>query len=173
MTDESKELRRTRSLVGQIPDPDELYGREEFIDHLWSLIEGNNILLLAPRRFGKSGVMRHILIHPRTNFLPLSFELEDVDSPEEFVWRVTRELLRHDFVQSLLSKAKRLPKALTVWVKANFDEAEFEGAKIKFKEAIKEDWREAAKRMLTELEKADKTIIFLLRRVPGYARPPH
>src|ERR1700689_753373 len=121
MNDEVNEARRTRSLVGQIPDPDELYGREDFIEHLWQLIDGNNILLLAPRRFGKSGVMRHILMRPRTNFLPLSFELEDVDSPEEFVWRVTRELLKHDIVQSLLSKAKRLPKALSAWVKDNFE----------------------------------------------------
>src|SRR5208282_619490 len=153
-------------LVGQIPDPEELYGREEFIEHLWRLIDGNNVLLLAPRRFGKSGVMRHVLLRPRTNFLPLFFELEDVDSPEEFVWRVTRELLRHDILRSFLSKAKGLPKALAGWVKANFDEAEFEGAKIKFKADIKEDWREAAKRMLTELEKADKTIIFLFDEFP-------
>ena len=167
MNDEIIGLRQTRSLVGQIPDPEELYGREEFIDHLWRQIEGNNILLLAPRRFGKSGVMRHVLKCPRPNYLPLSFELEDVDSPEEFVWRVTRELLKHDALQSVLSKAKRLPKAFTAWVKTNFDEAEFEGAKIKFKADIKEDWREAAKRMLIELEKADKTIIFLFDEFPA------
>ena len=167
MNDEINEPRQTRSLVGQIPDPEELYGREDFIDNIWRLIEGNNILLLAPRRFGKSGVMRHVLLRPRTNYLPLSFELEDVDSPEEFVWRVTRELLKHDTLQSLLSKAKRLPKAFTIWVKSNFDEAEFEGAKIKFKAQIKEDWREAAKRMLSELEKADKTIIFLFDEFPA------
>ncbi len=167
MNDEIIGLRQTRSLVGQIPDPEELYGREEFIDHLWRQIEGNNILLLAPRRFGKSGVMRHVLKCPRPNYLPLSFELEDVDSPEEFVWRVTRELLKHDALQSVLSKAKRLPKAFTAWVKNNFDEAEFEGAKIKFKADIKEDWREAAKRMLIELEKADKTIIFLFDEFPA------
>ncbi|MCX6922493.1 MAG: hypothetical protein NT154_04660, partial [Verrucomicrobia bacterium] len=83
-------MKKTRSLVGQIPEPEELYGREDFIDHLWRMLEANNILLLAPRRFGKSGVMRHVLLHPRPGYLPLSFELEDVDSPEEFVWRVTK-----------------------------------------------------------------------------------
>lgn len=156
-----------RSLVGQIPEPEELYGREEFIGHLWRQIDGNNILLLAPRRFGKSGVMRHVLLRPRPNYLPLSFELEDVDSPEEFVWRVTRELLKHDALRSLLTEAKRLPKAVIGWIKSNFDEAEFEGAKIKFKQDIKDDWREAAKRMLAELEKADKTIIFLFDEFPA------
>ena len=57
-------MKRARCLVGQIPDPDELYGREEFIRHLRRLIEANNILLLAPRRFGKSGVMRQIILNP-------------------------------------------------------------------------------------------------------------
>ena len=53
------------------------------------------------------------------------------------------------------------------WVKNNFDEAEFEGAKIKFKSEIREDWREAGRRMLTELEKADKTILFLFDELPA------
>jgi len=159
--------RRIRSLVGQIPDPDELYGRNDFIDHLWKLLEGNNVLLLAPRRFGKSGVMRHVLLKPQANFLPLSFELEDVDSPEEFVWRVTREILAHDNIRTLLSRARKLPSSLMKWAKNSFDEAEFEGAKIKFKSEIREDWREAARRLLTELEKADQTIIFLFDELPA------
>ena len=154
-------------MVGQIPEPDELYGRTDFIDHLWKLLEGNNVLLLAPRRFGKSGVMRHILLKPQANFLPLSFELEDVDSPEEFVWRVTKEILAHDNVRKLLSNARKLPASLMNWAKDNFDEAEFEGAKIKFKSEIREDWREAARRMLTELEKAEQTVIFLLDELPA------
>jgi uncharacterized protein len=167
MSDSNPKPRRIRSLVGQIPEPDELYGREDFIEHLWRLLEGNNVLLLAPRRFGKSGVMRHIFKKPQAGFLPLTFELEDVDSPEEFVWRVTKELLAHDSVRSLLSHAKKLPSSLMNWVKENFDEAEFEGAKIKFKAQIREDWREAARRMLTELEKADQTIIFLFDELPA------
>jgi uncharacterized protein len=160
-------MKTTRSLVGQIPEPHELIGRGDFIDHLWRMLEGNNILLLAPRRFGKSGIMRHVFLNPRKGYLPLSFELEDVDSPEEFVWRVTKELLACDRTRAFLSKAKKLPSALMSWVKDNFEEAEFEGAKVKFKQSIREDWREAAKRMLMELEKADDTIIFLFDELPA------
>jgi hypothetical protein len=99
--------------------------------------------------------------------LPLSFELEDVDSPEEFVWRITKELLAHDQTRALLSNTKKLPSVIMGWVKQNFEEVEFEGAKVKFKESIKGDWREAAKRMLTELEKADKTFVFLFDELPA------
>lgn len=167
MNDAQPVTKPSRSLVGQIPDPSELYGREDFIQHLWKLLEANNVLLLAPRRFGKSGVMRHVLLHPRPGYLPLAFELEDVDSPEEFVWRVTKELLTQDALRSLLSQAKKLPSEIMSWVKGTFDEAEFEGAKIKFKAQLKEDWRDAARRMLTELEKADRTIIFLFDELPA------
>jgi uncharacterized protein len=165
--DETIKPKRVRNLVGPIPEPEELYGRDEFIEHLWRALEANNVLLLAPRRFGKSGVMRHVLVRPKPGYLVLSFELEDVDSPEEFVWRITKELLGHDNFRALLSQAKRLPSALGQWVRKHFDEAEFEGAKIKFKADIKEDWREAARRMLVELEKADKTVVFLLDELPA------
>ena len=167
MRDDTQNTKSTRCLVGQIPEPDELYGREDFIQHLWRMLEGNNILLLAPRRFGKSGILRHVLLNPRKGYLPLSFELEDVDSPEEFVWRVTRELLVQDTTRALLQATRKPPSAITDWFQETFDEAEFEGAKVKFKAAIREDWREAAKRMLTELEKADQTIIFLFDEMPA------
>lgn len=160
-------MEKTRSLVGQIPDPEELFGREAFLDHVWRMLEANNVLLLSPRRFGKSGVMRHILLRPRQGYLPLSFELEDVDSPEEFVWRVTKALLGHDRLRAFMSQARRVPGAIGDWVKQTFDEAEFEGAKVKFKEAIKEDWREPARRMLAELERMDDTVLFLFDELPA------
>jgi hypothetical protein len=106
-------------------------------------------------------------LNPRQGYLPLSFELEDVDSPEEFVWRVTKELLTHNKIRTFLRSIRKLPASVVDWVKDTFDEAEFEGAKVKFKAAIREDWSEAAKRLLLELEKADDTIIFLFDELPA------
>ncbi|MBI1874952.1 MAG: hypothetical protein HYS05_13840 [Acidobacteria bacterium] len=156
----------TRSLVGQIPDPHELYGREQFIEHLWRMLQANNVMLLAPRRFGKSGIMRHVLLKPASGFFPIALDLEDVDSNEEFVWRVTRELLVHDTTRAFLARAKRLPSMAVDWVKDTFDEVGFEGAKVKFKAAIGSDWKAEARSMLTELEKADQTIVFLFDELP-------
>jgi hypothetical protein len=156
-----------RNLVGPIPEPDELYGRDDLLDHIWRQIEGNNILLLAPRRFGKSGVMRHMLLHPRDGYLPLDFELEDVTSPEEFVWRVTRKLLEQESLRHLLHVSKRLPSTIVNWAKETFDGLEFEGAKLTFKESVKENWREVAQHMMAELEKSDRTIVFLFDEFPG------
>jgi hypothetical protein len=159
--------RRIRNIVGNVPEPDELYGRDEFIRHLWRQIRGNNLMLLAPRRFGKTGVMRHVLERPESGYLPVLLDLEDVDSPHEFVWRVTRELLARDLLRAVLRAARRLPRALDGWVKDTFDEVEFEGAKLKFKKAIEEDWSTAARQLLLELEKADQTLVFILDELPA------
>jgi hypothetical protein len=159
--------KKVRNIVGHIPDPDELYGREDLLANLWRQIEGNNILLLAPRRFGKSGVMRHVLLLPKEGYFPISFDLEDVTTPEEFVWRISRELLSRDKTRLLLRAAHNLPKAISDWAKDTFEEIGFERVKVRFKDAIKSDWYDAARGMLLELEKADDTIIFIFDELPS------
>ncbi len=157
----------TRNIVGNVPEPDELYGREEFIEHLWRQIRGNNILLLAPRRFGKTGVMRHVLLKPEEGYWPVYFDLEDVDSPEEFVWQVTRALLSSDRVRQFLNEARSLPGKLQDWVQDNFDELVFDGAKVKFKDAVRQEWRDIARRLLLEMEKFDETVVFIFDELPA------
>lgn len=156
-----------RNIVGNVPEPDELYGRQDFIEHLWRQILGNNILLLAPRRFGKTGVMRYVLLRPREGYMPIYLDLEDVDTPQEFVWRLTRELLANDHLRRFLQGAKGVPDRIMKWVGDHFDEVGFEGAKIQFKASLEEDWRDTAKRLLLRLEKCDRTIIFILDELPA------
>lgn len=156
-----------RNIVGNVPEPDELYGRQDFIEHLWRQIQGNNILLLAPRRFGKTGVMRHVLLKPREGYVPIYLDLEDVDTPQEFLWRLTGELLAHDRLRRFLQGAKGMPKGIMDWAHDHFDEVGFEGAKIKFKESLGDNWRDAAKRLLRHLEKCDQTVIFILDELPA------
>lgn len=157
----------TRNIVGNVPEPDELFGRNDLLDTLWRQIRTNNILLLAPRRFGKTGIMHHVLTCPERGFLPMYLDLEDVDSPSEFVWRLLRELLSESRFRSALQGLRGLPKSLTGWIKDAFDEVEFEGTKVKFKESISLSWRDAARKLLVELEKAKPTLIFILDELPA------
>ena len=150
-----------------MPEPEELYGRKDFIDHLWRQIRGNNILLLAPRRFGKTGVMNHVRSRPEGDYLPVYLDLLDVDSPAEFVWRLVKELLSHSRLRSFLSAARGLPRAVGDWVKDTFDEAGFEGAKVTFKDSIAQSWRDTARKLVLELEKAEPTLIFIFDELPA------
>ncbi len=154
-----------RNIVGNVPEPQDLYGRDDFLAHLWRQIEGNNVLLLAPRRFGKTGVMNHVLNCPRAGRLPVYLDLEDVDSPAEFAWRLVREVLSHSRLRSFVGSVRGLPRAFTEWLKDNVEEAGVEGAKVKFKESIAENWRDAARKLVVELEKAEPTIVFIFNEL--------
>lgn len=156
-----------RNIPGNVPDPDELYGRRELLAHIWRQIGGNNILLLAPRRFGKTGVMMHMVKNPASGYLPIYFELEDVSTPQEFVWRLARELLSRQPLRHLVAAAGSLPRVIQDWAKQTFDEVGFDEAKVKFKNVIADDWRVHARRLLVEMEKADHTVIFILDELPA------
>lgn len=158
---------KIRNIVGPVPDPEELFGRKDLVEHLWRQLDGNNVLLLAPRRFGKTGVMRHALLRPRQGFVPVYLDLEDVDSPAEFAWRVTRALLSNDQWRSFLSRTKGLPKKLQDWVKGTFDEVGFSEAKVSFKASVAEDWEDVTRRLLATLENAPDRALLLLDELPS------
>jgi hypothetical protein len=53
--------------------------RESFIDTLWESLEKHSILLLAPRRIGKTSVMLDMLDHPRAGWRVLRINTEKTE----------------------------------------------------------------------------------------------
>lgn len=43
-------------IIGNIAKRDDFWNREDEINAIWKTLEKNNVLLKAPRRFGKSGL---------------------------------------------------------------------------------------------------------------------
>ncbi len=52
-------------IVGSPARDDDFCFREEFLDDLWDSLKKHNILLLAPRRTGKTSVMYRMLDRPK------------------------------------------------------------------------------------------------------------
>lgn len=46
--------------VGGVPRGEDYFGREDLIENLWARLKRDNVLLVAPRRFGKTGAIRFI-----------------------------------------------------------------------------------------------------------------
>ena len=155
-----------RSLPGGVPEPDELIGRDHLINVLWDHLAGSNILLVAPRRFGKTGVMRHVLKRPRTGYLPLYLEVEDIHTHEAFAAELIGALLEQDRLRSLISGMKRLPGRIAEVVTKFVEEVDIEEVKLKLRDAFDESWERVAKRLVLEMEKADETIVFIIDEFP-------
>lgn len=117
--------------------------------------------------------MRHLLMQPQPGFLPIYLDLEDIDSPEEFAWRITRELLANDRWRAFLNSTKGLPKKLQNWVKDTFDEIGFSEGKVAFKDSVAENWEEVTRRLLATLENAPERALILLDELPSILEKMH
>jgi len=155
-----------RNLPGGVPEPHELFGRQHLIEVLWRQLEGNNILLVAPRRFGKTGVMRHVLLKPREEFLPVYLEVEDLTSPEDFATELLAATLEMNRIRRFMVSVKGIPKSLLDFLKEHIDELGSEEFKLRLRKAVGDSWKTIAKRLILEMERMEETVLFIVDEFP-------
>jgi uncharacterized protein len=119
-----------RILAGGVPEPNELFGRDHTIRFIWEQLRGNNILLVAPRRFGKTGVMNHLLKRTSAGFVAVYLDVEDVHDPDVFCSNLIAALLEHDKLRAIVNGAKALPKKLLEFVRSQVGSVKTEGFEI-------------------------------------------
>ena len=61
------------NVMGPPVEGENFFGRENELRHVWELLkEGNNVLLLGPRRVGKTSMMRAVRATATSNgFIPV------------------------------------------------------------------------------------------------------
>ena len=75
-----------RNIIGQAVVGDDLYGRDYELARLWEHFDqGEHVLMLAPRRVGKTSLMLELHRAPRENWHVINADLEGGDGPEDCV----------------------------------------------------------------------------------------
>lgn len=157
-----------RSLPGGVPEPDELFGREHLIQCVWDMLAGNNIYLVAPRRFGKTGVMAHVLKRPHDGYLPVYLDVEDVHDPDRFAAGLVAALLEHGSLRGYLCAAKGLPSRLMDFLTSRIHQVRTDYFEVELKDLIKDSWEETARALVLEMEKAKDTVVFIIDEFPQF-----
>lgn len=80
-----------KNRIGAPVRHDDFLERQE-LDEVWSLAERGNVLLLAPRRVGKTSLLMHMRDEPREPWQCLFLSVESVASEAEFVRRCLTEV---------------------------------------------------------------------------------
>lgn len=156
-----------RILAGGVPEPDELVGRDHTIRFIWDQLRGNNILLVAPRRFGKTGVMNHLLKRTEPGYVAVYLDVEDVHDPEVFCSNLIAALLEHDKLRAIVNGAKALPKKFLEFVRSQVGTVKTEGFEIGLREVVpRDEWSSITRALLVEMEKAEGTVLFILDEFP-------
>ncbi len=73
-------------VTGSMASGSDFYDRQDKISTIWDLLEkGENILLRAPRRYGKSSLLNHLTRYPKEGWQVCFVDLEGGRSAEDFV----------------------------------------------------------------------------------------
>ncbi|MEM8672360.1 MAG: AAA family ATPase [Cyanobacteria bacterium P01_G01_bin.67] len=106
---------------GQI-SPQEIVGREDLIESLWSRLSQQSLIFSGERRIGKSSILKKMTAEAPEEMLPIYRDLEGIRTPIEFVeavWQDTETYLRDT------GKARRVREHISQLTGSYFDGYQF------------------------------------------------
>ncbi|MYE84560.1 MAG: AAA family ATPase [Gammaproteobacteria bacterium] len=139
-----------RNVTGAPVVGDDLYGREAEIERLWTALDrGDSLLMLAPRRVGKTSLMRELEWDPRLTWDVVYIDVEDASGAADLFARVIAALARDGRYRNWL-EAGRLPHALrSVWTSLT----QVKALGVELKRAVGQDWASTADYLERRLER--------------------
>ncbi|MES9903933.1 MAG: hypothetical protein ABW168_14815 [Sedimenticola sp.] len=153
-------------VVGGLARNEDFCFRDEFVEDLWDVLRKENILLLAPRRMGKTSVMYRLLDQPRNGFHVVHMNVEPLETPADFFISLIDAVNEHqpDFLKRVLAPSWNLLKKALEKV----DELEFSEFKIKLRKAEEWDarWQELAIQFMERVRKSGEPILFIIDELP-------
>lgn len=95
------------TIIGQAARQEDFFPRPKITSEIWSKLDkGSNLLLVAPRRVGKSSLLFNLLDKPKNNHIVVYYTSESVNNLNEFYKK-----LFHHVLEILQGKQKYKAKA--------------------------------------------------------------
>lgn len=96
-----------KNVVGQTPRGADFYPRDGVINKIYRRLDaGNHIFMSAPRRAGKTAIMRFMEDNPRKGYAFIYISVEDVNDMEEYFEILSEEIVESDAVSKLVRASK-------------------------------------------------------------------
>ncbi|MDF1878150.1 ATP-binding protein [Sulfurimonas sp. SAG-AH-194-C20] len=103
-----------KNCVGQVVRGSDFWNRTTELETIWDAIDsGSHILLVAPRRVGKTSIMHKIKDEPKDGHIVIYIDTESADTENEFWHKLFNTMMEEEFVNKLMSKSKVLYEKLT------------------------------------------------------------
>src|SRR5215204_4565564 len=142
-----------------------MYEWERFVDLVWQKITHGNILLAAPRRFGKTSVMYRLIDKPLYDSKVIHADLESVTEPADMIVQLLEGLAKDESFEDSVGNINFVKKGWDFFRK-NFAEVDLYIAKVKLRDEIREDWQAKGKEIFQKVAETDSIVIFILDEFP-------
>jgi 23S rRNA pseudoU1915 N3-methylase RlmH len=154
-----KEWKSPKIIVGSDATGDYYYQRTNIEEEIWrELAKGNNILLSAPRRVGKTSVMKYITRKPKEGFKLIFENVQGTVTEENFYKRL------YVLILSCLSRFKTNKKKIQNYLKTKgLSEVSIDSIKFEDKEL---DYVWEINEIIPQLDDKGETIVLLIDELP-------
>ncbi len=150
-----------KTIIGPVATGKYYFPRKEIVTEIWLELEkGNYIILAAPRRVGKTSVMRDLEENPKENYIVKFSSVQAIKSDSEFYEHVYRLVL------SCLSKTKKVKSWVSRYLMSKkISEVSLKDLSLKIEE--KEiDYLKEINELFDNLDSNSETIVLLLDELP-------
>lgn len=162
----TKKLLPMKNIVGQTPRKENFFRRDTLVDKIYRRLDGgNNLFLSAPRRVGKTSIMRFLEDFPRENYQFVYVITESIYSEDQYYRVLLEELLKSD-VLGKMAKASEKTRGLIDQILDRIKSVNVLGAGIELNPDVDPGYIEEFERLLTKLETQEKRIVVMVDEFP-------
>lgn len=147
-------------IIGPVATGDYYYHRLEIVEDIWEELEkGNFVLIAAPRRVGKTSVMKFMVENPKENYKLIFENIQGINSEYDFYKMIYKLIL------GCLSDSKKIKTWFTNYLKSkSISEVDIKGSFKIVDQKI--DYLEEINKIIPQLETDCETIILLIDELP-------
>lgn len=157
--------------IGSIVPPTQLLYRHDFIRQIWQTLQKEHVLLIGPRRTGKSSVMNHLREIPSPDWIVVHLNVQDLEYPAQLFHEVIEKFYQQHrgFLAQSLAKGWQLLQGLME--NAAERVAEIETGKVKLVLRQNEsdwnaNWKEHCNELLTRIRTTGHNVLIILDELP-------
>ena len=155
-----------KNIVGQTPRGKDFYQRNEIINKIYRRLDaGSHIFISAPRRAGKTSIMRFMEDHPRKGYAFLYLNVEDIETSEAYFEVLSEELLQSKAVGRLMKASE---KAQNIFEQFAEHVKKVKVWNIELEAQAKEppSYQEEFEKLMRNLDTSDFRIVILVDEFP-------
>jgi uncharacterized protein len=155
-----------KPVVGNYVTGEEFWNRDtELQEFIFRLKERDHIRLVAPRRIGKTSLMREAERRMGGGIVCLQLDFQKTPTVEDAIVQMT--LATRPF-QPIWEKTKGLFKNVLNDIQSKIDELGLSELKVKFRQGVAGDWQIKGETLLGFLAQHDQTVVVFIDELPVF-----
>jgi uncharacterized protein len=160
-----KNILKMKNIVGQTPRGEDFFPRDKIIERIYRRIESNSDLFLsAPRRAGKTSIMRFLEDNPKEGYAFVYLTVEDADDTEQYFKILSEELINNPIVGNLV-KARDKAKSIFAAFADNIKKIKIASFEIETQK-VATKYSEEFEKLVRNLDTEGSKIILMIDEFP-------